>query len=239
MSGPRYALPILLTLAAASGAALTLVVRAVATEGDDKASPVTCKETGVIGVAGASRREEELASQNGELRRALLAALAGGSECNAAPALPSETPPPPAASIEQYRFDPPSPEEIAEQETKEMASLQGELNAEPVDPVWAPRMEQAAARAVAAVESLRVEGVECRESLCQVRVTHRDPAHRDDDVEKLLSTMPDGGQARVYAPADAPTTVMYFSRKGMLLSVLSPPTPSLPPANAVESGDAP
>lgn len=239
MSGPRYALPILLTLAAASGAALTLVVRATAVEVADTTKPVACQETALVGVTNASRREEELVTQNDELRRTLLAALAGASECNAPPVGTPEPPPPPEASVEPHDSGPLGPEEIAEQEKREMASLQGELTDEQVDPVWAPRTEQATARAVAAIQSMHVEGVECRESLCQVRVTHRDLAHRDDDVEKLLGAMPGGGQARVYAPADAPTTVMYFSRRGMLLSVLSTPMPSLPPADAVESGDSP
>jgi hypothetical protein len=243
MNGRRFSVPILLMLAAAAGGALALMVGALAIElgpwADRKAEPGACHcdEPGTTGGTDASR-QAQLVDQNVELRRALLAALARGSGCDDTAVEPS-APPSPADLVEENDFVPPSPEEIAAQQKTEMASLQKELNEEPVDPVWAPRTEEAAARAVAATESMQLEGVECRESLCRVRVTHRDVAKREDDVEKLLAAMPVEGQARVYAPTDETTTEMYFSRKGMRLSVLSPPVPRVPPPDSVEGESSP
>lgn len=230
----RFAMPLLLALAAAAGAALALVVGAIAIQvgpwADRKATSAGCQCDGADGSAGdESRRQSQL--ENDELRRAFLAALARDPGCDDTPANQPDQPAPLEYPVEdQADLEVPSTEEIVAQEQAELASLLGELNQEPVDPVWAPVTEQATARAVAAAESMHLEEVTCRESLCRVRVTHRDLAKREDDVEKLLGVMPWGGQARVYAPTGDPTTVMYFSRKGMLLSALAPRVPSvLPP----------
>lgn len=235
----RLSAPTLLGLGAACGIALTLTTGALAIRGGLWRAPdATATRHAPAGDAAAAdeaaRQRAQLAKQNEELRRSLMDALARASGCDDAPAartdspstVPSDLPPQPPPPEAR---DDPTPEEIVAQEKAEVVSLQGEISQEPVDPVWGPATEQATARRVAATQSMHLEEVTCRESLCRVRVTHRDLAKRDDDVEKLLQTASPGGQARVYAPADEPTTVMYFSRKGMLLSVMSPRPPWVPP----------
>jgi len=173
---------------------------------------------------------EELMAQNAKLKRALLAAMARGGRrdrepsCERAP-LAAQAPPPEDDGVEAT---PPSPDEIRAQEKADLLTLQGQMDHEPVDPVWAPRTEQATERALAETGSMHVEEVTCRETLCRVRVTHHDLAAREHDVDVLLGIPPGGGQSRVYAPADDPTTVMYFSRRGNELSVLRPAMPLLP-----------
>lgn len=232
-SGPGFSVLILMTLAAAAGAALALVGGAIAMRvspwADGKATSAGCQCDGAEATAGdddSTRPQAQVVDQNGELRRAFLAALAQDSRCDETRARePDEPAPPELPLVNQEDLEIPSAEEIVAQEKAEVVSLQGELSQEQVDPVWAPATEQATARAVAATESMNLEEVTCRKSLCRVRVTHRDLAKREDDVEKLLATMPAGGQARVYAPSDDATTVMYFSREGMLLSVMTPRAP--------------
>lgn len=232
---------ILMALAAVAGAALTLVLGAIALRvgpwADGKASSAGCRCDGAdrtAGVQASPWQEQQLADQNDELRRAFLTALARDSRCEDVPARGPDLPAPIEQLAEnQEGLEMPSPEEVVEQEKAEVASLHGELNQEPVDPSWALATEQATARAVSATRSMNLEEVTCRRSLCRVRVSHHDLAKREDDVEKLLATMPAGGQARVYAPSDDATTVMYFSREGMLLSVMTPRAPSfLPPPPA-------
>lgn len=236
----RFSLTILVTLvtlAAATGAVLTFIVGAIVIHGGpfaNRKATARCQCDGADSAAGDGAEEAGEASarpmeKNGEVRRAFLAALARDPRCDDTPANQPDAPTSPEfAAEDQEAFDMPSPEEIAEQEEAEVASLEGELNQEPVDPEWAPVTEQATARAIAATESMDLEDVTCGESLCRVQVTHRDFAQRDDDVEKLLGTMPPGGQARVYAPPDEPTTVMYFSRKGKELSVMTASAPWVP-----------
>lgn len=235
----------MMTLAAAAGAVLTVLVGTIAAQVGPRADRQAASEPCQCDNAERSAGDEasrELVDQEGEVRRAFLAALARNPRYDAASALPPEALPPPAVPAEYPEFsgehqeggEMPSPDDIVEQEwtseqqDAEAASLEGELNEEPIDPVWAPATEQATARAIAATGSMYLDDVTCRESLCRVRVTHRNLAARDDDVEKLLGTMPGGGQARVYAPHDEPTTVMYFSREGKQLTVLTPGVPWVP-----------
>lgn len=239
----------MMTLAAAAGVVLTLIVGAIATQvgpfPERKATSARCQCDDADRTAGDEASALAL-DQDGEVRRAFLAALTRSPRYEDTPAPQPNVPTPPdfpVASSEfsaeppaayQEDFARPSREEIAEQEEAEVASLEGELEQESVDPVWAPATEQSTAGAIAAVESVYLEDVTCGESLCRVQVTHRDLAQREEDVEKLLATIPGGGQARVYAPSDEPTTVMYFSREGKQLSVMTPseawvPGPPLDP----------
>lgn len=230
----------LLLLAAAAGGAMTLLAGGLTPHLDAKAKSkvlsVPCQ--GSEADDDADRRRAQLTEQNAELRRALLAALARG-DCpdpvRAGPELPAKQEDP-LGSPED--LEPTSPEEVLARQRAEAASLQGDIDREPVDPVWAPAAERAAALAVTATPSLHLEDVTCRESLCRVRVTHRDITKREDDVEKLLRLTPAGGQARVYSPTDDPTTVMFFSRKGTMLSIFAPPVPLVapPPLPPLPSG---
>jgi hypothetical protein len=238
--------PLAVTLAALAGAALVLVVGAIVLEVSPEARRRATSAGGPCGSAAAitsdetARRQAQLVEQNSELKRALLAALARSSECDDKPARPPE----PQMPLQDPTLEPDpeaaSPDEIVAQEKAQVVTLEREMSEEPVDPVWAPNTERATAQVIAAATTLHLEEVKCRESLCRVKVTHRDPSRRDEDIETLLGTTPGGGQARVYAPPGDRTTVMYFSRKGMLLSALSPPVPWVtpPPVDAVD-GEAP
>lgn len=274
-SNGRFSLVILLALAMATGAVFTLIVGTIALQvgpfADQEATLARC----LCDDALASEQEDAFArpvDPKDELRRAFLAALARAPRGDDIPAPPPDATmalelPPDATTAPgllvdatqapehlaegQDALEMPSAEEIIEQEEAEAASLDGELEQEPVDPEWAPATEQVTARAVAATESMYIEDVTCHESLCRVRVTHRDLAQRDEDVEKLLGTIPGGGQARVYAPPGESTTVMYFSREGKQLSLLTPgvqwietPTdstdaPPMPPPGQADQGEIP
>jgi hypothetical protein len=237
--GRRFSLGALM-LAAVAGAALALLVSSLASSAHPPSRETAGgRREGAPVPAGAesAARQAQLLQQNSELRTALLAALARAPECDSPAPAPTPTPTPtPEASDEEQPFEAPSREEIGLKEKAQVTSLEKDLSQEPVDPVWAPSTEQATARVIAAHSSLHLEDITCRETLCRVRITHRDLAKRDEDVELLLGTTPGGGQAQVYtAPGDR-TTVMYFSRKGMLLSSLSPPAPLVPPP-PMDSGE--
>jgi len=241
--------PSRLFLAIVSAFGVLLTVGAIALQaglgrkGKEGAADCHCIAEDTAGDAEPSSSYEQLVAQNAELKRALAAALSRGDRGDAGAACqpgPLAAQPPPAQT-RNVPPTPPSPEETLAQEKADLVSLQDQVKQEPVDPVWAPRTEQAAARAIAATESMHLEEVTCRETLCRVRVTHRDLAAREHDVETLLGISEEGGQARVYAPADERTTVMYFTRKGNELSVLKPPRPMipLPPLGTDEPGRAP
>lgn len=119
----------------------------------------------------------------------------------------------------------PSAEERQAKEQADADALDAQLGAEEVDPFWAPRTERATADAVARLgNDLRVAEVTCRESLCRARLIHRDARLAASDLEGLLNMSVIGGEAMVISPpGEAGGTVLYFSRKGMSLSVLQPP----------------
>lgn len=216
---------LMMTLSAAAGTLLTLVFGGLVLNADfagvrnAKSGARPCERDERVEAAEASRREAQVMDQNAELRRALVAALARSYACEGAPSpsdsrlLSEQSPEPEPAPL-------PSSPQNTTQEEAEVVSLQSELSREAVDPAWAPHTEQATERAIAATGSMQVQEVTCRQTLCRVAVTHSDLAKREEDVEKLLGSTLGAGQARVYAPSNEPTTVMYFSREGTLLSVL-------------------
>jgi hypothetical protein len=243
----RQAFPLaLVLLAAASGAVLTVIVGVIAIQmgpwGARKAPPLPCECDGAPSPASAQPNAD--ASDRGdEVRRAFLAGLAQNRKCDEKSIDRLEELMSPAVALEdEDDLEMPSAEDLAEQDKMEMATLDGEFDEEPLDPTWARATEQEAERAIALTGSMDLKHVTCRASLCRVQVTHHDLGKREDDVEKLLGTIPSGGQARVYAPTDEPTTVMYFSREGKQLSVMTKPAswvplPPLAAANSAPMGD--
>jgi hypothetical protein len=172
--------------------------------------------------ATAAEQRERLLRENDEIRSALLTALVRAPTCDGV-----TTPTPQVPKAPEL----PSAEDAASQEAAEVVSLHMELDQEPLDLGWAPGAERAAAVAIAATGSMRVQEVKCRESLCRVTVSHNELAKRDEDVEKLLTAAPGAGQARVYARENEDTTVMYFARQGRPLSVFDGAVPEAPGAD--------
>jgi hypothetical protein len=168
----------------------------------------------------AASRAAQLAKN--ELMSRLLAALAAA---NAQRAAQGEH----AASNDVVA---PSREELVAQRKAEAATLDAQLDREPVDAHWAAQVERDAANAILRLQkNVRLEAVTCRETLCRAKVTHLDPGREDEDVEGLLN-MPIGfGQAFV-TPNEDQSTSVYFSRAGKTLSVLQVAPGSNPPPSA-------
>jgi len=130
-------------------------------------------------------------------------------------------------------FDGPamSKEEIAAKEKADAHTLDLQLLSEQVDPIWASKVERATAEAMVRVgSSVRLDEVSCRETLCRAKVTHLDPKTHEADLDGLLSMPVIAGQAIAFAPSnDDRSTVLFFARKGMSLSVLQPSMQPPPP----------
>jgi hypothetical protein len=237
----------LVLLAAASGAVLTVIVGVIAMQigprSTEKAAHLPCECDEGAPSPASVQPNADASDRSDEVRRAFLAGLAQSQKCDEKSGDLAETQTAPDSPVEdEDDLEVPSPEDLAEQHKMEMATLDGEFDEEPVDATWARATEQEAERAIALTGSMDLKQVTCRASLCRVQVTHRDLGKREDDVEKLLGTIPAGGQARVYAPTDEPTTVMYFSREGKQLSVMTKPPswvplPPLAAANSAPMGD--
>jgi hypothetical protein len=164
---------------------------------------------------------------------ATIAAARSGPETPAAPTGPGPASVPPPAA------EPPEPpavvskEEVLARQKADAHTLDTQLGSEEVDPVWAPKVERATTEAFARLGgSMRLDEVTCRDTLCRARVTHLDPRVHDQDVERLFDMPVLAGQALALSPADDPrNTVLYFSRKGAMLSVLQPQMRMFPPAD--------
>lgn len=110
-------------------------------------------------------------------------------------------------------------------------TLDTQLASEEVDPVWAPKLERATVDSLTRTgRTMHLDEVTCRETLCRAKVTHLDPRTHDEDLNRLLDMEVLAGQALAFSPSkDGRNTVLYFSRKGMSLSVLQPSMPMPPP----------
>lgn len=151
------------------------------------------------------------------------------SQASASEPQPSKAEAPPTPPAEA---GPPSKEEAAAQLKADAYTLDQQLKAEEVDPVWSPKLERQTTEAIARVgASVRLDEVTCRETLCRAKISHLDPKRHDDDLDMLLTLPVVAGQAMAVSPSnDDRSTVLYFSRRGTYLSVLQTPTQSsLPP----------
>jgi hypothetical protein len=194
---------------------------------DRGAATCSCVAPDAEGSPGRSSTSARAESMN-----AALAAIAAATRepAQAGPGLPNvlpENPPP---------VQPPPPvaaskEEILAKQRSDAHTLDAQLGSEEVDPVWAPKVERATSEALARLGSnMHLDEVTCRETLCRARVSHADPRAHDEDVEHLFNMPVLAGQALALSPADDPhNTVLYFSRKGTMLSVMQPPIRVLPP----------
>lgn len=130
----------------------------------------------------------------------------------------------------------PSEEEIRANRLKQMATLEQDLEKEPVDSVWATEIEKVTEEAVAELNgNLELEEVTCRKTFCRARLIHSNPATRSNDIERLQLNPEFSTQSTIYIPPDNENaTVMFFSREGHTLSVFSPPFPRISPPRGME-----
>jgi hypothetical protein len=164
--------------------------------------------------------------QNGALVRAIAALASARVEVQPAePSAPCVVEPHGDVAIATAEAFEPSFEERRAKEQADADTLDAQLASEEADPFWGPRTERATVDAVARLgNDLRVTEVTCRESLCRARLIHHDARLAGADMERLLSIPVIAAQAMAVAPpGGAGGTLLYFSRKGMPLSVFQPP----------------
>lgn len=138
--------------------------------------------------------------------------------------------------------DPMSKEEILARQRADAFTLDAQMRSEEVDPVWAPKLERATTEFLSKVgKTMHLQEVTCRETLCRVKITQLDPKAREQDLDRILTMPVITGQAIALTPNNEQDTVLYFSRKGTLLSVLQPPVrmPPLPSLDPDETPDHP
>lgn len=105
-----------------------------------------------------------------------------------------------------------------------VATLERRLGAEPVDEAWAQAAEAGIAAAVAAsdVAGLVLRAVECRASLCRIRLHLADDQTVAESVQRLASSVPWDSRGFVsVSPEERGGVVVYAAREGRQLP-LSP-----------------
>lgn len=160
-------------------------------------------------------------SQRAALFRALVKANATYNARGEEP-LADEGPDPADPSADEGDAAEVSEEELFAMQSSEVDRLETQLGAETADVAWATRTEQAMVETARLVDTVTLDEVTCRETLCRARVTHHDPSTRPTDLLRLMAGRK-SGQMVSYVPDEEWTTVMYFSREGRDLPELQPP----------------